>query len=187
MNYQITCSICTVVNYVKKSTDTYCYLCGNELPKLDQYQIANIIEANKREQKIYETIKKARDIIPETYICSPSIFITGKINDYTIKFLIDTGAQMSVIPQNVAIACELNDIIDESYCGKIKGVGHDKVMGRIHYVEVNFDWGILPCSFTICKNPDLIPIIGIDILNSHGVIINFKTKCLEIGTNKIKW
>ena len=187
MTFQIKCPSCTVINYVKDTSQKRCSVCNNLLPELDEIQMFNIIQADQRQMKIYDNIKKARDFIPETYFKSPSIFITGKINGHSVKFLIDTGAQMSVISKNIAIACNLDDIIDEAHCGKILGVGNDKIMGRVHYVEVMFDWGILPCGFTVCKNPNLVPIIGIDILNSHGVIIDFKNKILQIGNNKINW
>lgn len=187
MNYQITCLNCTFINNIKDISQKTCNVCNNPLPELNDIQIFNIMQANQRQLKIYDNIKKARDFIPETYFKSPSIFITGKINGHSVKFLIDTGAQMSVISKDIAFACNLDEIIDEAYCGKIMGVGNDTIMGRVHYVEVMFDWGILPCGFTVCKNPNLVPIIGIDILNSHGVIIDFKNKSLQIGNNKINW
>ena len=60
------------------------------------------MQANQRELKIFDNIKKARDFIPETYFKSPSIYITGKINGNPVKFLIDNGAQIIDINMDVS-------------------------------------------------------------------------------------
>ena len=101
--------------------------------------------------------------------------------------MVDTGAEISIMNKSIAIACGLEKYIDERYNGKLQGVGSDKILGKVHYTEITFNWGVLPCGFTICSNNDIIPIIGIDIMNSHGIIINCKTKTLQIGKNIIKW
>ena len=56
-----------------------------------------------------------------------------QINNTPIKFLVDTGAQISF---NVVECLNLKDLIDEKYKGTLKGVGNDKIIGIIHYVEV---------------------------------------------------
>ena len=187
MAIQLICDNCTFINYINDISMLKCKICEADLPKIDLLQFQNISQAAERKEIIYKNYRKAVELIPESLIKSPEIYLTGNINGYSIKFLVDTGAQISVISKNIAIACNLEDLIDQSYHGKIVGVGNDKIEGRIHYCDVVFDWGILPCGFTICQNPNLIPIIGIDILNSHGIIIDFKNKQLEIGTIKIKW
>lgn len=187
MSFHINCSKCTAINVINDTKQQFCYVCFSELPKVNSTQLLNIVEAKKKQDIINKNYMKAMEIMPELYTKSPSIYIKGTINGNMMKFLIDTGAQKSLLSKSVAVACGLDKYIDERYSGKLVGVGTDKILGKVHYTEITFDWGVLPCSFTICSNNNIIPIIGIDILNSHGVNIDFKTKTLKIGKNIIKW
>ena len=187
MNFHINCSKCTAINVINDTKQNLCYVCFSELPKVNSTQLLNIIEAKKKQDIITKNYIKAMEIMPELYTKSPSIHIQGSINGNSIKFLVDTGAEISIMNKSIAIACGLEKYIDERYNGKLQGVGSDKILGKVHYTEITFNWGVLPCGFTICSNNDIIPIIGIDIMNSHGIIINCKTKTLQIGKNIIKW
>ena len=187
MSFNINCSKCTAINAINDTKQQFCYFCFSELPKVNSTQLLNIIEAKKKQDIINKNYMKAMEIMPELYTKSPSIHIQGSINGNSIKFLVDTGAEISIMNKSIAIACGLEKYIDERYNGKLQGVGSDKILGKVHYTEITFNWGVLPCGFTICSNNDIIPIIGIDIMNSHGIIINCKTKTLQIGKNIIKW
>lgn len=187
MSFNINCSKCTAINAINDTKQQICYFCFSELPKVNSTQLLNIVEAKKKQDIINKNYMKAMEIMPELYTKSPSIHIQGSINGNSIKFLIDTGAEISIMNKSIAIACGLEKYIDERYNGKLQGVGSDKILGKVHYTEITFNWGVLPCGFTICSNNDIIPIIGIDIMNSHGIIINCKTKTLQIGKNIIKW
>ena len=187
MSFNINCSKCTAINAINDTKQQFCYFCFSELPKVNSTQLLNIVEAKKKQDIINKNYMKAMEIMPELYTKSPSIHIQGSINGNNIKFLVDTGAEISIMNKSIAIACGLEKYIDERYNGKLQGVGSDKILGRVHYTEITFNWGVLPCGFTICNNNDIIPIIGIDIMNSHGIIINCKKKTLQIGKNIIKW
>ena len=187
MSFHINCSKCTAINAINDTKQQFCYFCFSELPKVNSTQLLNIVEAKKKQDIITKNYMKAMEIMPELYTKSPSIHIQGSINGNSIKFLVDTGAEISIMNKSIAIACGLEKYIDERYNGKLQGVGSDKILGKVHYTEITFNWGVLPCGFTICSNNNIIPIIGIDIMNSHGIIINCKTKTLQIGKNIIKW
>jgi hypothetical protein len=187
MVFYINCGKCTTINSINDTKQQLCCVCFSELPKLTSIQLLNITEAEKKQKIINMNYMKAMEIMPELYTKSPSIYIKGSINGNMVKFLIDTGAQISLLSKSVAVACGLDKYIDERYSGELVGVGTDKILGKVHYTEITFDWGVLPCGFTICNNNNIIPIIGIDIMNSHGINIDFKTKTLQIGKNIIKW
>jgi DNA damage-inducible protein 1 len=187
MSITINCPTCTFRNDIHDTKQHNCCICFNLLPKINSNQLLNIREADEKHNIIMKNYLKAIEIIPEFYTKSPSIFIKGSINGNMIKFLIDTGAEISVMSKNTAIACGLSKYIDESYCGKLIGTGETKIMGKVHYTEIVFDWGVLPCGFTICNTENITSIIGIDMLNSHGTIIDFKNKTLNIGKHIIKW
>ncbi len=151
----------------------YCPSCDNVFPY-------NPIDIKPIEKKpvdlVEENFKKAYNEIPHTFIRTEAIFLKGHINGQEINFLLDTGAEMSVIPANIIQACGLESILDTQYSGVMKGVGEAKTLGRVHYVEVVLECGVYPCSFSVCSNNDLPAILGIDMMYNLGISIDFKKK-----------
>ena len=125
---------------------------------------------------VEENLEKAYNEIPHTFIRTEAIYLKGHINGHEINFLLDTGAEMSVIPANIIQACGLENILDTNFSGVMKGVGEAKTLGRIHYVEVVLECGVYPCSFSVCSNNDLPAILGIDMMYNLGISIDFKKK-----------
>jgi len=158
----------------------YCPSCDN----IFEYNPAIISTNNENQQSqqtktidlVEENFKKAYNEIPHTFIRTEAIFLKGHINGQEINFLLDTGAEMSVIPVNIIQACGLESILDIEYSGVMKGVGEAKMLGRIHYVEVVLECGVYPCSFSVCSNNDLPAILGIDMMYNLGISIDFKKK-----------
>ncbi len=132
---------------------------------------------------LLENMAKAYSEIPHIFIESESIFMKGHINGVEIDFLLDTGAEMSLIPYDIAHACGLDGLINSKYSGIIKGAGETQMLGRIFYVEVVFDCGIYPCSFSVCQNNNLPPILGIDMMHNLGLVLDFKKKKIHFDDN----
>ena len=88
---------------------------------------------------------------------------------------------MSVIPANLIEACGLTEILDTNYTGQMKGVGEDKIVGRVHYVEVILECGVYPCSFTVASNNSMPPILGIDMMYNLGLSIDFIKKQIHFN------
>ena len=161
---------------------TICLTCNSPL-QLSLDMMENITQADKSEKLIEENYLKAYQEIPEFFFPKKMIFIKGKVNGYDIKFLLDTGAAISVMNTTQAKALKLDHLIDKKYQGKLKGVGSDNIAGRIHYLEILFDFGIVPASFTIGNNDNLEPILGMDFIQSHGLLLDFKKRKVFIGDN----
>jgi predicted aspartyl protease len=147
--------------------------------------IMNIISnANQLTSDLIEqNLQKAIDEIPHTLFRSESIFLNGYINGNPISFLLDTGAESSVLPFDIVEASGLHDILDRKCSGKLVGVGEDKILGRIHYVEVVLDCGVYPCSFVVCSNPNMLPILGIDMMFNLGISLDFKKRKIIFDSN----
>ncbi len=128
------------------------------------------------EDLVSENLEKAYMEIPHTFIRTEAIFIKGHINGHELNFLLDTGAEMSVIPADIIQACGLEKILDKHFSGVMKGVGEAKMLGKIHYIEVVLECGVYPCSFSVCSNNDLPPILGIDMMYNLGISLDFKSK-----------
>ena len=200
MQISISCSRCNFLISQEIITDSmenyiYCPSCDNvfmyntteETNTIDECQNhlyntteeTNTIDECQNQQAknlIKENLEKAYNEIPHTFIKTEAIFIKGHINGYEIDFLLDTGAEMSILPVNIIQACGLENILDTHYSGIMKGVGEDKMLGKIHYVEVILECGLYPCSFFVCSNNDLPPILGIDMMYNLGISIDFKKK-----------
>lgn len=188
---KINCSQCTFLNIINNENmniENFCSMCGNLVYKPDNTTLTQINEANRRKLNIENNFRKAYDAIPSSFIPSEMIYLNTKIrNDMItseVRFLIDTGAQVSVLPLDIAKGLNLDNLIDESYNGELKGVGNDVIMGKIHYLEVELPFGTIPCSFTICKNPNMVPILGIDMMQHMGIVLDFVKRKIIFTTNQ---
>ena len=155
-----------------QSNSIYCPACHN----IFDFKITDNINTNGDEEDdlVIQNLTKAYEEIPHTFIKTEAIFMKGFINGVEVNFLMDTGAEVSLLPLNLVEACGLTKILDRKYKGQLSGVGHDKIEGKIHYVEVILDCGIYPCAFTVCANNNLPPILGIDMMYNLGINIDFK-------------
>ena len=158
----------------------YCPSCDNIFLFNPNDQIKNPNQNEQTNQTepdlVTENMEKAYMEIPHTFIRTEAIFLKGHINGHEINFLLDTGAETSVIPANLIQACELDKILNTDYAGIMRGVGEAKMLGRLHYVEVVLECGVYPCAFSVCSNNDLPPILGIDMMYNLGISLDFKKK-----------
>ena len=185
-NLQINCPSCTVINEILVSQlnqVNFCSLCGNEILSPENEFIQQITEADNKEKIITENYIKAYKEIPSSLIPASMIFLNAKISGQEIRFLVDTGAQVSLLPLDIVKACNLENILDQRIAGELKGVGRDRVMGKIHYLEVELSCGIIPCSFTVCENSNIEPILGIDMMQQMGLVLDFKNRTINIDNN----
>ncbi len=181
---QIICNKCSFpIEQIPSSIDTfvYCPACDNvfDLPTKENNKECDNHDEEYKETKmtlIEENYLKAYMEIPQTFIRSEPIFIKGFINGHEILFLLDTGAESSFIPVNIIESCGISNLIDKTYATKLIGVGESKTVGKIHYIEVVFDCGVYACSFGICENNNLPPILGIDMMYNLGIQLDFKNK-----------
>ena len=181
---EISCPMCTVINYIdtdKINNEYFCSICSSMIFSANNEIINQIKEANDKERVINENYIKAYDEIPSCLIPAKMIYLEAKIMGQKIKFLIDTGAQVSLLPLNIVKICNLDHLLDQRVAGELKGVGSDRVMGKIHYLEVELPCGVIPCSFTICENSDLVPILGIDMMQQMGLLLDFKNRKIKIN------
>jgi len=164
MQVKVNCTKCTLevfqdVDPTVSTNYIYCPGCDNvfEYSSNSNINHTNTVvdnENNEQNDPVYQNLMKAYEEIPHTLIKSDSIFLKGFINGTEIQFLLDTGAEMSVLPLNIVEAC---------------------------YVEVVLDCGVYPCAFTVCSNNDVPPILGIDMMYNLGIGIDFKNKKIHFG------
>ena len=185
---RINCQSCTVINEIVLShigNDLFCHVCSNKLELPDVETMTHIIEANKKEEVINDNYRKAYEEIPTSFIPATMIFLNAKIEGNDIRFLVDTGAQVSLLPLYIVKLCNLDHLLDQRVAGELKGVGKDRIMGRIYYLEVELPCGIIPCSFTVCENDSIEPILGIDMMQHMGLMLDFKNRKIKINEHEL--
>lgn len=168
MSIQV-CPKCTVFN---NKNDNYCNVCD--------YQFENT-----KEKIIRENFDKACETIPEYFIQQKLLYLDGKINNIDVRFLLDTGAAVSVMDYNIMKKLSLEKYLDDKCKGEMVGIGSKNIDGKIYYTEILFDFGYVPSSFTVIKDINFV-ILGMDFITSHGLILDFKNKVIKIGDNTLK-
>ncbi len=163
------------VDLSNPTNSIYCPACDNIFDYNPTTYIDPFDDQEDENDPVIKNLTKAYEEIPHTFVRTEAIFMKGFINGVEVHFLVDTGAEMSLLPLNVVEACGLTNLLDKNYQGMLSGVGHDKIEGRLHYVEVVLDCGIYPCGFTVCANNNLPAILGIDMMYNLGITIDFKS------------
>ena len=172
------CQNCTFVN---ETNVVNCEMCG--LPQTNSNLNLDYLNKALDEIAIQKNYEKAYETIPESFFPISMLYFNCSINGFTVKAFIDTGAQSSIMNLKLAkkIGCE--KLIDKKYKGKALGVGTQSIYGKIHLLDIDIiEKDIsLPCAFLILKNMDVDMIFGLDMLLSHGIVLNLKNKHMLIN------
>ena len=186
----IVCQLCTFENPLYNEK---CEICDNLLYKDMINSIEDISKLNtssqvdESERKINENFAQAIEIIPESFSRVNMLYIQGNINGNLVNIFIDTGAQMTIMSEKTVKKCGLGDLVDKKYKGTAVGVVSQKILGKIHYSEIDLNSVILPCSFTILKQKDIDIILGLDMLLSHRAEINLSKKIIKFGNIEMEF
>lgn len=73
-----------------------------------------------------------RMIYPETFSIADLPLLSVRLNGHSVMGLIDTGAQSSIISQEMAEKCGILYLVDKKWTTKAVGIGEQTVVGRIH-------------------------------------------------------
>lgn len=142
---------------------------------------ARILELIRQEQ-IDENYKLAYDITPESFATVTMLYIDLWVNGHKVQAFVDTGAQSTIISPRLAEKCGIDRLIDRRFIGEARGVGSQKIEGKIHSTPIKIgDSNIeLPCSFMVLDTQvDLL--FGLDMLRRHKCVIDLVNDQLIIG------
>lgn len=94
------------------------------------------IEEMIRMKNVEENLKMAYEYLPESFSHINMLYINIEINKMVMTALVDTGAQSTIISEDLAKKCGIYNLCDKRYSGIAKGVGTTKIIGVIHAAQL---------------------------------------------------
>jgi len=133
-------------------------------------------------QQIDNNMETAMEYHPESYGEVTMLYIDCIVNDTIIKAFVDSGAQSTIMSKACAQRCNILHLVDTRWSGIAKGVGTQRIIGRIHLVQLQIGGDFLATSFTILEDQTMDVLIGLDMLKRHQCILDLRRNLLVIGT-----
>lgn len=133
-------------------------------------------------QQIETNMQDAIEFLPEAFGQVQMLYIKCKVNGYSISAFVDSGAQCTIMSKACAERCNVTRLIDDRWLGIAQGVGTQKILGRIHMVQLQIENDFLPSSFNILEQQPMDMLLGLDMLKRHQCVIDLKENILRIGT-----
>jgi len=65
--------------------------------------------------------------------------------------------------------CHIMRLVDTRWAGIAKGVGVQKIIGRIHMVQIQIEKDYLTTSFSVLEEQPMDMLLGLDMLKRHQV------------------